>query len=138
MKMKNLIAPRWWLMIARGILYMLIGATMFVFATTYSVQSGQLIGFIAILAGVLQLLFSVSNRLDKNNIWGILHGVTDVGFGIAIAVFSKGTIEGFVDMLGFWAMMYAFLQAIQAMYAFMGARGVRGAAGISSSREGSS
>ena len=106
---------------------------MFVFANTYSVQSGQLIGSMASLAGVLQLIFSASNRGDKNNIWGILHGITDVSFGIAIAIFSKGTIQGFVDILGFWAMMYAFLQAVQAMYGFMGARGVRGAAGISSS-----
>ncbi|SFF24656.1 Short repeat of unknown function [Spirosoma endophyticum] len=133
MKMKNLTAPRWWLMIARGILYILIGATMFVFATTYSAQAGQLIGAMAILAGILQLLFAYSNRLDKNNIWGVLHGITDIGFGIAIVLFSKGTIGGFVDMLGFWAMMYAFLQAVQAMYGFMGARGVRGAAGISGS-----
>ena len=115
---------RWWLLIVRGLLYILIGATMFVFASSYSAQSGHIIGAVAVIAGVCQLVFSFTNQQgDKNNIWGILHGITDVGFGIAIFIFSVGTIKSFVDVLGFWAMMYAFLQAVQAMYTFMAARG---------------
>ncbi|MBD2757096.1 DUF308 domain-containing protein [Spirosoma validum] len=132
MKANRLTLQRWWLLSARGTLYILIGATMFIFASTYSVQSGQIIGAMALLAGILQLVFSFSNRLEKNNVWGILHGIADIGFGIAIILLSNGTLEGFVDVLGFWAMMYAFLQAVQAMYAFMAARGVTGAGGISS------
>jgi VanZ family protein len=118
---------RSWLLFARGILYMLIGGSMFIFASSYSAQSGHIIGSLAVLAGICQLLYSFSkNSLVKNNFWGILHGITDVGFGIAIFLFSNGTIKSFVDVLGFWAMMYAFLQAVQAMYAFMAARGGRG------------
>jgi uncharacterized membrane protein HdeD (DUF308 family) len=115
---------RSWLLFARGILYILIGGTMFIFANSYSAQSGHIIGSLAVLAGVCQLVFSFTkNNTDKNNFWGILHGIADVGFGIAIFLFSNGTVKGFVDVLGFWAMMYAFLQAVQAMYAFMAARG---------------
>lgn len=115
---------RWWLMLTRGVLYILIGIFMFVFAGSYSAQSGYVIGGLALVAGVCQLVFSFTNQLaDKNNLWGILHGISDVGFGIAILVFSGGTIKGFVDVLGFWAMMYAFLQAVQAMYTFMASRG---------------
>lgn len=111
-------------MLARGVLYILIGIFMFVFAGSYSSQSGYIIGSLAVAAGLCQLIFSFSNQqADKNNVWGILHGITDVGFGIAIIVFSGGTIKGFVDVLGFWAMMYAFLQAVQAMYTFLAARG---------------
>lgn len=114
----------WWLLIARGVLYILIGGTMFVFANSYSAQSGHMIGAMAFVAGVCQLTFSFTNQqADKNNIWGILHGITDVGFGVAIFIFSEGTIKSFVDVLGFWAMMYAFLQSVQAMYSFMAARG---------------
>ncbi|AQG81020.1 DUF308 domain-containing protein [Spirosoma montaniterrae] len=113
-----------WLLLARGIFYILIGVLMFVFASTYSAQSGHIIGALALAAGICQLFFSFTNqRTDKNSIWGILHGLTDVGFGIAIYIFSEGTIKGFVDVLGFWAMMYAFLQSVQAMYAFLAARG---------------
>lgn len=109
---------------ARGAIYILIGIFMFVFASSYSAQSGYIIGGLAIAAGLCQLVFSFSNQqAEKNNIWGILHGISDVGFGIAIVVFSGGTIKGFVDVLGFWAMMYAFLQAVQAMYTFLAARG---------------
>ncbi|WP_461050463.1 DUF308 domain-containing protein [Spirosoma arcticum] len=124
MERNNPTTQRWWLMIARGVLYILIGAAMFVFANSYSAQSGHVIGAMAAIAGICQLIFSFTNQqADKNNIWGVLHGVTDVGFGVAIFIFSEGTIKGFVDVLGFWAMMYAFLQAVQAMYSFMAARG---------------
>lgn len=105
---------------------------MFVFANSYSAQSGQIIGAMAGIAGVCQLIFSFTNQqAEKNNIWGILHGISDVGFGVAIFVFSEGTIKGFVDVLGFWAMMYAFLQAVQAMYSFMASRGAGGMSGTS-------
>ncbi len=111
-------------MLTRGVLYILIGIFMFVFAGSYSAQSGYIIGGLALVAGLCQLFFAFTNQqADKNNLWGILHGISDVGFGIAIVVFSGGTIKGFVDVLGFWAMMYAFLQAVQAMYTFMASRG---------------
>ncbi|GAB3507144.1 hypothetical protein GCM10027341_41210 [Spirosoma knui] len=100
---------------------------MFVFASSYTAQSGHIIGALAILAGACQLAFSFTNRgTESNNMWGILHGIADLGFGIAMFIYSQGTIKGFVDVLGFWAMMYAFLQAVQAMYAFLSARGGTG------------
>lgn len=112
------------LLFVRGVLYVIIGIVMFVFASTYSSTSGIIIGVLALLAGGCQLLFSFANQRDlKNNIWGILHGITDVSFGVAMFVYSEGTIAGLVDVLGMWAVMYAFLQSVQAMYAFMAARG---------------
>lgn len=120
-------AQRWWLLTARGALYILIGAVMFVFANTYSALTGHIIGVLAILAGLCGLGFAFTNqRAEKNNIWGILHGLTDVAFGIAIWVYSEGTIKGLVDVLGFWAMMYAFLQAVQAMYVMFSAKSAGG------------
>lgn len=132
MERTNPTTQRWWLLIARGVLYILIGGTLFAFASSYSAQSGHIIGAMAFIAGICQLIFSFTNQqADKNNIWGILHGISDVGFGVAIFVFSKGTIKGFVDVLGFWAMMYAFLQSVQAMYSFMAARGAGGTSSTS-------
>lgn len=127
MERNNPTTQRWWLLIARGVLYILIGAAMFVFANSYSAQSGHIIGALAFVAGACQLIFSFTNQqAEKNNIWGILHGISDVGFGVAIFIFSEGTIKGFVDVVGFWAMMYAFLQSVQAMYSFMASRGAGG------------
>ncbi len=108
----------------RGILYIIIGVVLFVFANTYSSTSGIIVGVLALLAGGCQLAFSFANLRDlKNNVWGILHGVTDLAFGVVMFVYSKGTVGGLVDVLGMWAVMYAFLQSVQAMYAFMAARG---------------
>ena len=112
------------LLYVRGILYVIIGIVMFVSATTYSATSGIIIGVLALLAGGCQLVFSFANQRDlKNNIWGILHGITDVAFGVGMFVYAQGTTAGLVDVLGMWAVMYAFLQSVQAMYAFMAARG---------------
>ena len=122
MEQKNEI-QRQGLLTTRGILYILIGALMFVFAGTYSAEVGYVLGLLALVAGICQLVFSTTNRLtDRNYIWGLLHGLSDLGFGIAILVYAQGTVKGFVDVLGFWATMYAFLQAVQAMYVFLGAR----------------
>lgn len=114
---------RQWLLTARGIAYLLIGVLMFLFANTYSSEAGYAMGILAAGAGVCQLLFSWGNRqTDRNFIWGLLHGISDLGFGVAIFVYVQGTVKGFVDVLGFWAVMYAFLQSVQAMYVFLGAR----------------
>ncbi len=112
------------LLYVRGVVYIIIGVVMFVFATTYSSTSGIIIGVLALLAGGCQLAFSFANQRDlKNNIWGILHGIVDLIFGVAMFIYSQGTVTGLVDVLGMWAVMYAFLQSVQAMYAFIAARG---------------
>lgn len=117
-------AKLWWLLTARGIVYVVIGVTMFVFASTYSAQSASILGILAIVAGICGLIYAFTNaRAEPNYIWHILHGITDIAFGIAMFIYSDGTIKGFVDVLGFWAVMYAFLQSVQAMYLFMASAG---------------
>lgn len=114
----------WGLMMGRGVFYILIGAMMFIFASSYSQQSGHIIGVLAVLAGACQLAFAfINQRAEKNNIWNILMGLTDLAFGVGMFVYSTGTVKGFVDVLGFWATMLAFLQAVQAMYSFLVSRG---------------
>lgn len=114
---------RQWLLTVRGIAYISIGVLMFFFTNTYSAEIGYILGFLALGAGICQLMFSTANKLtDRNYIWGLLHGIADTIFGVAILVYANGTVRGFVDVLGLWATMYAFLQAVQAMYVFLGAR----------------
>lgn len=117
-------AGRWWLLSTRGVIYVLIGVAMFIFSTSYSTQTAAIIGILAILAGACGLVFAfTSNNADRNNIWGILHGIADLAFGAAMFLYSDGTLKGFVDVLGFWAVMYAFLQSVQAMYLAMSSSG---------------
>ena len=113
-----------WLLISRGSIYALIGIMLFVFANTFTIQSGHIIGALALTAGVCGLVYALLNQAaDRNRLWGVLHGLSDVAFGVAIFIYADGTIRTFVDVLGFWALMYAFLQSVQAMYAFIGGRG---------------
>lgn len=116
-------APRWWLLLIRGPVYLLIGAFIFMIANAYTAQSGLIVGALLTLAGLGQLGFSLTNRgADSNNIWGFMYSTADIVFGLAICVFANKTQADFTDTLGFWAMIYAFLQAVQAMYASMAAR----------------
>ncbi len=113
-----------WLLISRGSIYALIGIVLFVFASTFTVQSGHIIGVLALTAGACGLAYSSLNQqADHNRLWGVLHGLSDVVFGVAIFIYADTTLRGFVDILGFWALMYAFLQSVQAMYAFFSGRG---------------
>ncbi len=113
-----------WLLISRGSIYVLIGVMLFVFASTFTKQSGQIVGALALTAGACGLAYSFLNQqADRNRLWGVLHGLSDVVFGVAIFIYADGTIRAFVDILGFWALMYAFLQSVQAMYAFISGRG---------------
>ncbi len=110
----------WWLLIARGIIYILIGICLFKFADTFTTSSAQLIAGLLTAAGVVGLLYTFSNvRADRNYIWELLRSLSDVTFGIALIISSKQDVDGFLSTLSFWAMMYAFIQVVQAMYSFM-------------------
>ncbi|MBO0939762.1 hypothetical protein J2I47_24665 [Fibrella sp. HMF5335] len=116
--MNNQPQPRFpWLLLARGTFYILLGAAMFVYANTFAPGTGRVLGVITLLAGSAGLSYGLLNRQqDSNNIWSILHGLSDIAFGITFMVVASNGLKSFLDMLGFWAVMYAFLQSVQAMY----------------------
>ena len=110
----------WALLIVRGVLYVLIGITLFLFIGQLTSGFAQSIGGLIIAAGVCGFLYSFANlRADRNYIWELLRSISDVGFGIALIVLSKSDVDEFLSILSFWAMMYAFIQAVQAMYSFL-------------------
>jgi hypothetical protein len=117
------IKQHWWLLTARAGLYVFFGIIMFVFARSFTAQSAFILGAVLIGAGLAGLVFGLSNGgIPAGNFWLLLTSGFDVAFGIAILTYATGTIKTFVDVLGFWAMVYAFLQAVQAMYVFMSER----------------
>lgn len=110
----------WALLITRGIIYVSIGIVLFLFIGEPTSGFAQLISGLLIAAGVCGFLYSFANlRADRNYIWELLRSISDVGFGIALILLSKGDVDGFLSILSFWAMMYAFIQAVQAMYSFL-------------------
>lgn len=113
-----------WLSLARGIFYILLGGAMFVYANTFSQGTGRVLGIITLLAGSVGLSYGLMNRQqDPNTIWSILHGLSDIAFGITFMVVAGNGLKSFLDMLGFWAVMFAFLQSVQAMYVALMAGG---------------
>ena len=117
----------WGFLFAKGLIYVLIGVYILAFSQTFTPMSGQILGGLLILAGIVQFLFSGKNySTDSSNIWGYAYGLNDIGFGIAIIVDSMGDTTTIVESLAFWAMVYAVLQSVQAMYSFIAARGGKG------------
>jgi uncharacterized membrane protein HdeD (DUF308 family) len=107
-----------WMLTARGIFYILMGGAMFLYANSFTYSSGVIIGVITILAGLAGIGYGFTNRqADGNTIWSLLHGLNDLVFGIAFIVVASNGLRNFVDTLGFWAVLYTFLRAVQAMYA---------------------
>jgi uncharacterized membrane protein HdeD (DUF308 family) len=116
--MNNQSQPRFpWLLPARGIFYILLGGAMFVYANSFTYGTGRALGVLTLLAGVVGLSYALFNRRqDPNNFWGICQGLSDIIFGVVFMSLANNGIKNFLDMLGFWAVVYAFLQAVQAMY----------------------
>ncbi len=110
----------WWLLLSRGVLYVLIGISLFLFIGELTSGYAQLIGGLVVVAGICGLIYALANlRADRNYIWELLRSLSDAGFGIAIIVSAKSDVDGFLGTVSFWAMMYAFIQAVQAMYSFL-------------------
>jgi uncharacterized membrane protein HdeD (DUF308 family) len=107
-----------WMLSARGVFYIIMGGALFLYANSFTHASGRIIGVIVLLAGLAGLAYGFTNRqADRNSIWSILHGLKDLAFGIVFLVTATSGLKNFVDMLGFWAVLHAFLQAVEAMYA---------------------
>jgi uncharacterized membrane protein HdeD (DUF308 family) len=107
-----------WLLIGRGVGYILLGFGLFVYSLTFTPTTARLLGTFTLLAGIAGLAYARFNsRADPNNLWVILHGLNDLAFGVIFLFKANNGLLAFVDMLGFWAVIYAFLQSVRAMYA---------------------
>lgn len=80
----------------------------------------QLFGGLLVSAGVCGCIYAIySLQIDRNYFWEALRSLADIGFGIWFLVYSQGDVSRFLDVLGFWGVMYVFIQAVQTIYAFM-------------------
>lgn len=110
----------WILLILRGLIYVAIGATLLFLTRVLTGQAVQLIGGLLIAAGVCGCVYAYYTlRADRNYFWEIVRSLFDIGFGIALLVFSQGDASRVVETLGFWATIYAFVQVVQAIYMAM-------------------
>ncbi len=109
-----------WMLVVRGVLYIVAGGVIFIFGGQFDTQLAQLIGGSIAGAGLLGTLFSFINlKSDRNLTWELLKSFFDIAFGITFLFYTTGDITLFVEVFGFWAMMFSVIEAAQSMYMYM-------------------
>lgn len=112
-------------MIVRGGAVGLIGVLLFRF-TDISHTSTYGIGALMLVSGICSIWAGTANRrTEEFASWLIIGGLIDAAFGVAALVVADGTLQSVRDLIGFWAVVFSFLQAAQAIYSYIGPSGVR-------------
>lgn len=106
--------------IARGLIYVFIGASLFWIAQPADRPFVFIIGGLLMGAGLCGVLYAITVlRTDRNYFWELLRSVFDLGFGLSILIYAPGDLNRLLDVLAFWATTYAFIHAVQAIYISM-------------------
>ncbi|GAB4019381.1 hypothetical protein GCM10028808_56950 [Spirosoma migulaei] len=83
--------------------------------------TGLLSGLL-VLAGFSRVIVS-SRRRHKgqpNNNWFVLASIRDILFGLTLLTMMDVSLKSLVNSLGLWALIYAFVQAVETMFYFLG------------------
>lgn len=112
-----------WLMILRGVAIGLIGVLLFSF-TAVNHTSAYGIGAALLVSGATAIWFGLANRPTQEYAsWLIWGGLLDGIFGVAALFYADGSLQDITDLIGFWALIFAILQAVQAIYSYIGPSG---------------
>jgi uncharacterized membrane protein HdeD (DUF308 family) len=113
---------RWWLLTLRGGAIGGIGILLLLMVLDLRpVSMGYALGALLLIAGTCAGWFGWMNQRNKqNDLWLMGNGLIDIGFGIAALVLAHRPVEDMIDLVGFWALLFAFLQAVQVMYFYIG------------------
>lgn len=113
---------RWFLILRSGTI-VLMGLLLLNFTDASHAKSYG-ISALLLLSGLCAIGYSSPNRNTQKMIARLfMGGLLDVGFGIAMLFYADGSGTGFLYVLGLWALIFAFLQATQAMYSYIGPAG---------------
>ncbi len=114
----------WWLMHLHNGCYVLMGLVLMTQPLQASRLHTGLLGGLLLLAGLSTAVMSL--RLRKNNqagaAWLILSSIRNGLFGLMLLVEMGSSLNTMVNILGLWSIVYAFLQATEAMFYFLGTR----------------
>lgn len=117
-------AQPWWLMQLHNLCYALMGVTLLIYPMRSSALHTGLLGGLLLLAGFSTAL--LSSRLSRSgqidSIWFTLSSIRNLIFGLILLVDMGSSVQTMVNILGLWAIVYAFMQAIKAMFYFLGTR----------------
>ncbi|AUD05416.1 MULTISPECIES: DUF308 domain-containing protein [Spirosoma] len=113
----------WWLMGLHGGFYAGMGLVLLIHPTTASLLHALLLGGLLLAAGVCTMILGFRRkRHEQVDSWFIISGIRDSIFGVALLVEAGQPLAMIVNILGLWGIVYAFLQAIEAIFYFLGTR----------------
>ena len=99
----------WWLLLVVGIVLLLVGVLIFLFPARSYLGLSMLLGWVILLAGVLEVVLSASNRhFITGRGWMLAGGIIEIILGIVL-IFNIGLAASMLPLfLGFWLLMRAF------------------------------
>ncbi|GAB4019324.1 hypothetical protein GCM10028808_56710 [Spirosoma migulaei] len=104
--------------------YTLMGVILLIHPTKASPLTTGLLGSLLLLAGLSTSWLSMRRRQlnQPNDYWLLLSSGRNTLFGVMLLANLGKALPTVINLLGMWAILYAFLQALEAMFYFLGTR----------------
>ena len=99
----------WWLLLAVGLLLLAVGILIFLFPARSYLELSMLLGWVILLAGILEVVLSATNRhFITGSGWMLAGGIIEMILGLVL-IFNVALAATMLPLLlGFWLLMRAF------------------------------
>ena len=99
----------WWLLLAVGLLLLAVGILIFLFPARSYLELSMLLGWVILLAGILDVVLSATNRhFITGRGWMLAGGIIEMILGLVL-IFNVALAATMLPLLlGFWLLMRAF------------------------------
>ncbi|OUN76072.1 hypothetical protein B5E60_10630 [Alistipes sp. An116] len=99
----------WWLLLAVGLLLLAVGILIFLFPARSYLELSMLLGWVILLAGILEVVLSAANRhFITGRGWMLAGGIIEMILGLVL-IFNVALAATMLPLLlGFWLLMRAF------------------------------
>lgn len=99
----------WWLLLAVGLLLLAVGILIFLFPARSYLELSMLLGWVILLAGILEVVLSATNRhFITGRGWMLAGGIIEMILGLVL-IFNVALAATMLPLLlGFWLLMRAF------------------------------
>lgn len=99
----------WWLLLAVGLLLLAVGILIFLFPARSYLGLSMLLGWVILLAGILEVVLSATNRhFITGRGWMLAGGIIEIILGLVL-IFNVALAATMLPLLlGFWLLMRAF------------------------------
>lgn len=99
----------WWLLLAVGLLLLAVGILIFLFPARSYLELSMLLGWVILLAGILEVVLSATNRhFITGRGWMLAGSIIEMILGLVL-IFNVALAATMLPLLlGFWLLMRAF------------------------------